>query len=155
MDINAIKQDVFETMEAKGFHDMQYTNHQALVFRQICHLFSEYYEATWATDQERPEEVADIVIVLMDLSGLLGIDMYPLQHTNIPRESDVWLILLASISQISQSYRKTGQVSEDKINDVLQGCYALSIYSNFNLLNAIERKMAKNKARPHRYGVAR
>ncbi len=163
--MNQIRDEIYDVMEDKGFHSIEYTQKEALIFRQLCHLATEWGEAYWAYRRacsefsdvpaagragKAIEEVADIMIVAYDLAGIVGLDIsddpYPTGYT--PQQI---IPLMAAIAQTCDEYRKYGTLEGLKI--VLSYAQETIAAWGDSPMEAVERKMEKNRLRPRLYGT--
>jgi hypothetical protein len=161
--MNKLRDEIHQVMEDKGFHAVEYTHKEALIFRQLCHLAIEWGEAWETFLMLRPvehaghraraiEELADIMIVAYDLAGMAGVDMTDDPYPAGPAP-EAMILLIRSIAYACDEYRK---------HKTLEGLRHVVAYAAETIAawggdpaQAVARKMEINRLRPAGYGVAR
>jgi len=143
--------NIHAVMVDKGFWqpfiDGKVTNNERIV-EQVLHMVTEALE--WLTadnEQEQLEEAADVLIVLMDLCGGLGLafslDSYPpVAHKTLDP--------VLAVCKLANAVRKEGEFTKGHVADVVKAMY--SNWGKAYILAAVDAKMTKNKARPYQYG---
>lgn len=138
----------FTIAQEKGFYEgielLQDPNH---VKGQLLHLFIEFGEFM---DSDSGEELADAVIVLADICGYVGIDLFP-------SRLDIWEdisvnAVIAIAAQLANTYRKTLILDPMLAEGVFAGLFSLA-GDDIDLRQEIVDKCGKNMKRERRYGT--
>jgi hypothetical protein len=160
---------VGEVIADKGFHAIEHTDKEALTFRQISHLMSEWTEAyeiwsalrsgTIPTAQRETAaydmavELIDIVIVALDLAwlneidvGNLAIDYYFVQETE-------WVNLAQNIGALANAYRKQYILKPGILQHIIEQAWTLCRRVGYDPEAVFQQKMIINASRPARYNT--
>ena len=170
MDLNQMRDQVFGVMEEKGFHGIEHTQLEAITFRQIGHLMTEWGEARrlylklparyngghTATVAEMNEELADIIIVALDLAGIHGLDMgdVGIEKTPIGTIDGMWEEIAVKIGQLNDIYRKTNEINAGVLRRIIVLAAFIMRRCGGEPMTEVETKMAINTERKEKYGVA-
>ena len=170
MDLNQLRDDVFQIIEAKGFHDIEHSQLEAMTFRQIAHLANEWGEARriyltlparyngdkQATLAELYEELADVIIVALDLAGIHQVDMKDvgIEKMAIGTMDSLWEEMAMKIGMLANTYRKTKVVDAGKLRRIIVLAAFIMRRCGGDPVAQVQAKNEKNAERPERYGVA-
>jgi NTP pyrophosphatase (non-canonical NTP hydrolase) len=170
-DINEIVRRAHATAVSHGFWDDAPTwEHDDNLSRQILAaklmlIVSEVAEAVDARDNgdfadAYAEELADIIIRIADLSGYLDIT-YPIVNLAAPTYTaveDPLLRIACRLGDVCEDLRHDDVTTvaghfRQNIDDAFFAARCTTRFgTRIDLWDAVERKMAKNDARPYRHG---
>ncbi len=170
MNLNPLTQDILAVIEEKGFHDIEHPQIETLTFRQILHLVTEWGEMmhikhwlTYKTDGRSPgellarlyEEGADIIIVALDLAGLHGLDLGEVRIEGMPVGilDAMYTSIPVIIGQLGDRYRKERILDQDLLIKLITTTAMILKRHGADPLAEVEKKMARNRKRPARYGT--
>ena len=155
MNLNELARECHQIARDKGFWDgiepldgEPTVEQWGMIWKQVCHLFSEYAEYEEATNVGTywQEELADVAIVLLDLCAFLGVDLGGADYWH---PISVWW----ATGDFASTLRKDGvDVDALSISAIYIIGNLLTILGD-DLEGEIRKKMDKNRARLHRYGV--
>jgi NTP pyrophosphatase (non-canonical NTP hydrolase) len=165
--VNQLRDEIYRVIDTKGHHSVQHTQREALTFRQLNHLFIEACEAYQHFRELRytnhtknhleamAEELADVLIVAFDLCALHQIDLTILGQSfkELPTGilEHTWEELLLTIGDIADQYRKTRQLKH--MPNLMTQVALLMRRHGAEPIEEVNKKMARNKKRPARYGL--
>jgi len=163
---------VWGCMESKGFHDGRTNDdddtlvRNTLIGTEISEAIQEVKRHWTDTPSEElkdkvAEELADVAIRLFDVAGCLGLNLSVsewFRKEETPNRDDLFHSL-GMLQYITSSW--FGSVSGLRVHDsdsvvvaaILQCCDGICAIIDRDLFAAVERKMVKNMARPHKYGT--
>jgi hypothetical protein len=171
MNLNPLGASIYEVIEDKGFHDIRHSQVESVTFRQLLHLVTEWAEMmalkhamTYKTGDEPAgallgrfyEEGADILIVALDLAAMHRLDMgrVPLERPYYGPLDHLFSLVPQLIGMIGDGYRKGRSIDRDKLVELVHVVSELLRRHGGDALKEVERKMARNRERPRRYGTA-
>jgi NTP pyrophosphatase (non-canonical NTP hydrolase) len=169
MNLNELCYDIHGVMEAKGFHGIQHTHLETITFRQLLHLVTEWDEmhdhftflGISDVDQGQNladlyEEGADILIVALDLCGMHGIDLSDvrIEDTPIGILDLMYERVPKLIGKLGDHYRKERSLRADLMEQLIITVSHILRRHGADPIAEIEKKMARNRNRPQRYGTA-
>jgi hypothetical protein len=166
MDLNQLSDSVYQVIQDKGHHDVAITPLVALTYRQLSHLHIEKCEARaqwWDNLINKPgafqqmiEELADIIIVALDLCGIQQVDLsnVPIEEFPIGMMDEMWHEMDAKIGVLENTYRKSGCVDQDAMSRVITLAAFIMRRHGSDPIEEVEKKMRINASRPARYGLA-
>jgi NTP pyrophosphatase (non-canonical NTP hydrolase) len=166
MNLNPLIEQVYQVIHSKGHHDVPISHLEALTFRQLSHLhiekceaFAQYRHLQIGHKEVLPrmiEELADVMIVMLDLRGIQDIDLedVPIENYAVGIESIMWEDLDQAIGLLEDTYRKAGYLNEVFIEDILILASRLMRRHGSNPIEEIQKKMKVNGSRPAGYGLA-
>jgi NTP pyrophosphatase (non-canonical NTP hydrolase) len=162
--VNKLRDEIHQVMEDKGLHSIEYTQQEAMIFRQLCHLAIEWGEVWQAvvaasktdfenvlSDTKVVEELADIIIVAYDLAGIAGVEMTDDLNPTCSTVNGI-VMLMRAIAETADLYRK--YKSLDGLVHVVNYAAESIVSWGGDPLEAVRQKMDRNRERPRQYGVA-
>jgi hypothetical protein len=166
MNLNPLIEQVYQVIHSKGHHDVPISHLEALTFRQLNHLhiekceaFAQYRLVQIGRKEALPrmiEELADVVIVTLDLCGIQHVDLedVPIENYAVGIESIMWEDLDQAIGLLEDTFRKHGYLNEVFVEDILILATRLMRRHGSDPIEAVRSKMQINGDRPARYGLA-
>lgn len=165
-DWTAAAQWVWKHMEAKGFHDVGLTSPEVMLGVRLALCHTEAAEATqeikrhWTANPSTGlrdkvvEELADTVIRILDLSICHEIDLDWTTDRLVPRigGSQDRHDLMQMTNYLHGAIAKSLEDTEN-LSVAIHACHLICWEIGRDLWAAVELKMVKNIARPHRYGT--
>lgn len=140
-------------MQGKGFWediDEGKITAEQKILEQLLHVAIETLEwLTAESEEETVRELADIIIVLMDLCGGLGIDIdLNRMHSSLSLQQDCDALM--AIKTFLDGTRKKGKFEQADVETLIKTCYCM--YGKPVVLSYVDEKMDKNIQRPRKYG---
>jgi hypothetical protein len=167
LNLNTHRDAIYSVIEGKGFHTIQHTHLEALTFRQLLHLLTEYgemhehYRSLMGKERGTGlaglyEEGADILIVALDLAGMHKIDLFEVAVEGSP--VGILEFLYAEIplviGRLGDEYRKERRLNATLLRRlIVVTCFILRRHGAEPWAE-VSKKMDKNRGRPTRYGLA-
>lgn len=153
---------IHSVMVGKGFwqdvSERKITGEQKIL-EQLLHMAIETLEwlsenSVYDSSDESSEEkslfeLADVLIVLMDLCGGVGIDVN-LNQIRAPVSLSQDCDALASVKNFLDATRKRGEFTQADVESLVSTVYCM--YGKVLILTYIEEKMERNIQRPPKYG---
>lgn len=137
---------IHNNAKAKGFYDnelkLYFLHNQKLeIVKELC----EFHDA-WKKDNEKyKEELADVVIRLLDYVYYQGIKIDGSSFLPEITEKQTYTIS-------REIYLLIGYIKDEWYVPVIFRCFQLATYLNFDLTEEIEKKMNYNITRPYLHG---
>jgi NTP pyrophosphatase (non-canonical NTP hydrolase) len=171
MNLNPLAGYVFEVIDSKGHHDPEFSKEESITFRQLSHMNIEWVEAFTlfrkipiarlgpapaGLVEKMREELADILIVLLDLCAIHRIDLsdVPLEGYPSGIEATMWEDLIIAIGRLADHYRKVRSLNKEFATKTFVLATRLIRRHGSDPIGEILTKMRKNKGRPRQYGLA-
>lgn len=139
--------DVFEGKIPEGQKILEQLLHASIETLEWLTAITEYSEES--TEDASMYELADVLIVLLDLCGGIGIDvdLNDIRPSSLSkRECDS----LKSIKNFFDGVRKNGFFTQADIEELVKVTYCM--FGKALILAYVEQKMEKNIQRPAKYG---
>jgi len=130
----------------KGFYNKQknlyFTHNQRLeIIKELC----EFHDAWKKDNQKYKEELADVVIRILDYVYYQGYKIDGSSFLSEITEKEIYTIS-------REVYFLISYVKDDWYMPVIFRCFQLATYLNFDLIQEIENKMQYNTTRPYLHG---
>jgi len=130
----------------KGFYNKQknlyFTHNQRLeIIKELC----EFHDAWKKDNQKYKEELADVVIRILDYVYYQGYKIDGSSFLSEITEKEIYTIS-------REVYFLISYVKDDWYMPVIFRCFQLATYLNFDLIQEIENRMQYNTTRPYLHG---